>query len=88
MFLELAAAICVGHGLTVTLVHGLPAVKLAQKELECFDVEFNLLYFFIHWTIVYSVLTPVTFFRLFQPNYEWITIYKVLIVQSFLEDND
>lgn len=85
MLLEIAAG-CLAHGITSAVVHGLPAFRLAVKELEPLGFSGNITKFTLIWVVVYTVMTPMVFYRLFQPSILWIIAHKEALVQSHLEN--
>lgn len=83
MLIELGIA-CIAHGITSLLVHGLPSANLASESLK--HININKLIFSFIWISFYSILAPITFYRLFQENSKWIPIYSFMIVQSFSDE--
>lgn len=81
-----AGLICLSHGLTSLLVHGCPSAKLAKGTLEENNIQIDKFRFSLMWIVFYTVLAPITFYRLFQPNDKWIPIYSFTIIQSFIDE--
>lgn len=84
MLIEAGIA-CIAHGITSLIVHGLPSAKLAVQIMEN-SITINKAIFSFIWIIFYSILAPLTFYRLFQSNDRWIPIYSFMIVQSFSDE--
>jgi hypothetical protein len=85
MLLEIAAG-CLAHGITSAVVHGLPAFRLAIRELEPLGYSGSFIKFTLIWIVIYTVMTPMVFYRLFQPSMLWIMAHKEALVQSQLEN--
>jgi hypothetical protein len=81
-----ASIVCLSHGLTSLLVHGCPSAKLAEESLLEKDIKINKFKFSLIWIGFYTILAPITFYRLFQSNDKWIPIYSFSIVQSFFDE--
>lgn len=80
-----AGIVCLSHGLTSLLVHGCPSAKLAEPLLEK-DIKINKFKFSLIWIAFYTILAPITFYRLFQSNDKWVPIYAFSIVESFSDE--
>lgn len=85
MFLE-AGVFCLSHGLTSFIVHGIPAFRLAQDRLITKDILLSKSKFTFVWICFYTILTPISFYRLFQPTEKWVQIYADVTVQSFEDE--
>ena len=85
MFLE-AGVICLSHSITSFLVHGIPAFRLAQSELVTKDIILSKSKFTFMWICFYTILAPISFYRLFQSTEKWVKIYAEVTVQSFQDE--
>jgi hypothetical protein len=71
--IEAVIAITVAHGLVSTLVHGYPSITIAAKvakEEGRKDLEFNKVIFLLGWCVCYTLLTPISVFKMFKPRDE------------------
>ena len=87
MLIEVLLA-CVAHGIVSTTVHGLPAFKEAKKLMREAGINVTKASVIVHciiWTTMYSILTPITFYRMCQDTDKWVKAYRDMIVSGWIE---
>jgi hypothetical protein len=75
-------AVCLAHGLTSWLVHGLPAFREASLELNRKGIQTYPIVFSVIWIFTYSLTSMFTCGRLFESKEMWIQTYKRMLIEA------